>query len=332
MGRRQTNFEALRLICMWLVVETHIVQFLHPEVHTGPCLWPAFAINVGLVSVNCFVFISGFFRIRLSWKGVLRLWTQCSFFALLLGAVACLWFGAGWVKTLWHGIFSLTDDRLWFLPCYFALMLFSPILNKGIEGVEGKTALLSLVIDVYIGYMHQAEVLTDTGYHFVHFVALYCVGAWLSTCKAPSKGMCYFLWWLLLIVMETALRYLKFSFPYVAAVYSFRLNSPLVILSSILFFQWVRTWKWQSKWVCWASSSALAVYVVHFGPMATPLFWQPVRRCHEQGFGYLLLYAVGFYVGCILLDKIRILVCNPLVANLAPRLERISDQILKKKC
>lgn len=332
MAARQTNIEALRLLCMWFVMQMHIVQFLHPEVHTGPCVWPALGMNIGLITVNCFVFISGFFRIRLSWRGVLRLWTQCSFFALLMGTVACIWFGAEWGKMLWHGIFSLTDSRLWFLPCYFGLMLLAPILNKGMEGTEGKAALLSLAVDVYIGYLHQVEMVSDTGYHLVHFVALYCVGAWLSTRSRVGKGWHYLILWLLVISVETALRYLKFSFPYVAAVYSFRLNSPLIILSSVLFFQWARTWNFQSRWICWAAPSALAVYLVHFGPMCVYVFWQPVRRCHEQGFWCLLLFSICFFVGCILLDRIRIWVCRPLVEWLSARLEHVFSRFWAGKC
>lgn len=332
MATRQTNFEALRLICMWFVLQVHIVQYLHPEVHTGPCIWPALGMNIGLICVNCFVFISGFFRIRLSWKGVLRLWTQCSFFALLMGVVACVWFGAEWGRTLWRGIFSLTDGRLWFLPCYFCLMLLSPILNRGIEGSEGKAALLTLAVNVYVGYLHQVEMVTDTGYHLVHFLSLYCIGAWLSTRKVSGKGWQYFLLWLLVVCVETALRYFKFSFPYVAAVYSFRLNSPLILLSSVLFFQWVRTWTWQSRWVCWAAPSCLAVYIAHYGPMGNHIFWQPVRKFHEMGFWYLLLFAIGFYVGCILLDRIRIWVCQPLVERLSSRLEHLFRRFGAGKC
>ena len=38
-----------------------------------------------------------------------------------------------------------------------------------------------IVIDVYIGYMHQSSEVTVDGYHLIHFVTLYLIANCLKT-------------------------------------------------------------------------------------------------------------------------------------------------------
>ena len=76
-GVRQSKFELLRIICMVGVITGHALQSLY-ELHTAnfSVLNTAqiLLMNICIVAVNCFVMISGYFRIRQSWKGITGLW------------------------------------------------------------------------------------------------------------------------------------------------------------------------------------------------------------------------------------------------------------------
>ncbi len=64
---RESNFELLRILCMLGVIVNHALQSLY-ELHTTDF---SLANNVriiimdaAIVAVNCFIFISGYFRIK----------------------------------------------------------------------------------------------------------------------------------------------------------------------------------------------------------------------------------------------------------------------------
>lgn len=94
---RLSNMELLRIVCMFFVLVQH-ANFL--SIGT-PVQQDAAAEPVGtfirffvealcIVAVNVFVFISGWFGIRYSHKGVLRLFFQCVFFAVVSFCIAFL--------------------------------------------------------------------------------------------------------------------------------------------------------------------------------------------------------------------------------------------------
>ena len=64
-----------------------------------------------------------------------------------------------------------------FFTTYLALFLFSPLLDTGINYIDDssivKVSIFLLLVDVYMGYLHQSKYKTNDGYHLVHFVTLY---------------------------------------------------------------------------------------------------------------------------------------------------------------
>lgn len=68
---RQSNFELLRIVCMLFIVFYHLLFFFIAEVDDS-ILYRALYIPLH-IAVLCFVLISGYFNIKPSMKGVVKL-------------------------------------------------------------------------------------------------------------------------------------------------------------------------------------------------------------------------------------------------------------------
>ena len=84
---RESNIELLRNISMFLILVIHANFVALPKIeyaelmsNTAPSLVRFFIESVGIVAVNVFVFISGWFGIRTRTKGVLSFIYQILFF------------------------------------------------------------------------------------------------------------------------------------------------------------------------------------------------------------------------------------------------------------
>ncbi len=184
-----------------------------------------------------------------------------------------------------------------------------------------------ILVDVYIGYMHQAPEITQNGYHIVHFITLYFIGRYISSVKlinAKWGGV-----FLLIALLMTGLHAVKMLFPPIAIIYSMRYNSPAVMIASVVFFLWVCTWKIQSKIINWISGSVLSVYIIHSQPVVSEFFFGGLKQI-SQSLPSLLagLAIVGsmfcLYICCILLDRVRITLINP-------QADKVSA-LIKNKC
>lgn len=190
---RQSNFELLRILCMLGVLCSHILQSLYADLNTA-VNYPAhhlqvFLMSMSIIAVNCFVLISGYFRIKQSWKGFVNLFTQCAFYAITFSAIGLVLHEVSLMDALKRSVFALSESGMWFIVAYFGLYLIAPLLNAGYDNLPDskKTPMLlmMLILDVYLGYMHQSAEVSVSGYHVIHFIVLYYIGCYIS--EKPIK-------------------------------------------------------------------------------------------------------------------------------------------------
>lgn len=192
---RQSNFELLRILCMFGVLTNHVIQNCYPSLHSGNFTIQnelrILLMNVSIVAVNCFVMISGYFRIKQSVRSFLTLYFQLMFYCGILAIVGILLGHETFVMGCLKTIFPFTHGGMWFMTAYFALFLIAPILNAGYEALNKPHRCIMLgcliLVDMYIGYMHQCREVTQDGYHVIHFVAMYYVGMFLSDFRSYER-------------------------------------------------------------------------------------------------------------------------------------------------
>lgn len=338
---RQSNFELLRIICMFGVITGHALQSLY-DLHTVNFnvlnTVQIMLMNVCVVAVNCFIMISGYFRIKPSWKGITGLWMQLLFYAVV-SFLLCLWLKPeqSLILGIKRIIFPLSESGLWFIAAYVGLYFMAPLLNAALDHQSRqqklRTLVLLLIVDVYLGYMHQAEEITINGYHLIHFIVLYWLGNCLNEFRAKLVSEKWGGHFLLVMIINTILHAVKMVFPPIAIIYSMRYNSPMTLIASIIFFTWVMQWSFQSGIVNKVAKSVLAVYIC--SEMIPYVFYGALQQIQEnspKGLGLIAVFAyiVVFFMTFIFVDKIRILITTPAYVWVANKLNQIADHYLYK--
>lgn len=313
---RQSNFELLRILCMMGVLVGHVLITLYQEqIHSQD--WSlvnqarVLLLNACAVGVNGFVLISGYFGITLSLGRVMRYWGQCLWYAIL----GFLLVGGSWLSLL----FPVSESGLWFVICYFALMLISPLLNAGLSALADKELYKAvgalLFCDVYLGYVHQTPALSADGYDVFHLICIYCLGGLIARkqISLPHAG-----WWCIAcFLLMTVLHGIKMVWSPMAVIYSLHHNAPMLILASLLAFLWAKEQKMpQSRMVNWVAASVFAVYLIHCNPSFGPYFrgWLSLVKDYSESASitFLLLSGsvIGVFTASVLIDKVRMWVFN----------------------
>lgn len=336
---RQSNFELLRILSMAGVLLNHTLQNLW-NIHVPEITWDnecrIFLMNWAILAVNCFIMISGYFTIKLSWRGVVKYYLQCFFYMALFGIISAFTTHSFTPRDISNILFACSEGN-WFVRCYFALMLISPLLNaaaKVMSDNEIRIALvLILIVDTYLGYMHQSQFVAAEGYEVLHLATVYLIGHYIS--RLPIKRAPW--GWLLLgmLLLMTGLHMLKMRFFPISVIYSLHYNSPCLIVASTLMFLWARTWDIQSKAINWFAGGVFAIYLIHCNPYFSPYYWQLMKAVRDIGPWYatpLLITVASAACFCIfvLFDKLRAQIFKSLEIRIAEAINGRTESLFKR--
>lgn len=179
---RQSNIELLRLVAMLLILVIHADYMSlgfpsRADMVTGPAATTARVAfeALGIMAVNLFVLISGWFGIRWSLRSIGSFLFQVGYFYLgIIIVMLCI----GSIDT------GHTDDIFtvyWFVPKYIGLYLLAPLLNRFITSASRRTLTLT-VAGFYLlqtaGWAAEFRWLSY-GYATTSFIGLYLLAAWM---------------------------------------------------------------------------------------------------------------------------------------------------------
>lgn len=186
---RDTNFELLRIILMYIIIAHHLVvnsgirnlyNFQSSPFNTMFLeLWGMW----GKTAVNVFVLISGYFMCvsRLTWQRVLKLWLEIKFYRIII-YIGCLFMGYEFFsigrvfKIIFNNICNLNNS---FTASFLAFYLFIPFYNFVIDKMERKRllqliGLLLLMFTVSSTFFFNGYVFNYVGWYMtLYFIAAY---------------------------------------------------------------------------------------------------------------------------------------------------------------
>ncbi len=224
-GKRQANFELLRIVAMLMIISLHYLvkgwaatpfPFAAKENPVGVFAWLVEAFCI--VAVNCYVLISGYFCVESAWKPgrVVSLLFRVLFYSLLIPVILLLTgvVSAGDLDVYdWIG-FALPfgTEHYWFATAYLVMYLFAPFLSAGIQKMKKRE--LQILLALLLAFFSLEKTIvpvylaTDRyGYDFGWFLCLFVAAgyirlygiSWLEK-RSHAVGTyalsCYLIWML----------------------------------------------------------------------------------------------------------------------------------------
>lgn len=140
------------------------------------------------VAVNCYGLISGYIGLGSESKlsKIALLWLQVLFYTLVITACFAL-FGYQLDGNDWLGaFFPVVTSQYWYVTAYFGLLVFKPLLDKGLRFISDKQ-LGQLVVGIFLVFslvpaLFNNKVLEyslSKGFGMTWLIILYILGAYL---------------------------------------------------------------------------------------------------------------------------------------------------------
>ena len=343
-AHRQANFELLRILAMLGVLVSHVFNY---GLHIYPSDAPDFAVEtsttwgfvlwtllqliklVALVSVNCYVLITGYFmasRVEWRWKGIWRVWSTTWFYGMALYLLFVL---LGQDVFSWQGVLRnatpLLSNTYWFVTTYLALMLISPVLSYVSCRLSHRQYTIMLAIGFLCCFQFLLGRYTMYGQQILLFIYLYFIGGYIRKFYADRIGA----WWPLsvgfiamLVLMYACTLYKNMvrgddSFLIFGMEYH-GLVLPLSVLTFLLFRR-LRIPSRYSAAVCALAPLSFATYIIHTQPNVHIWLWTLLTDWLYNSPQWLLplycvLAAIVIFVCCVVIEGCRrFLVSNLLI-------------------
>lgn len=325
--KRDSNMELLRIISMLFILGMHanFLSIKAPYTITSANIANGFTRNfmeaICIVAVNVFVFISGWYGIKTSLKGLYKIVFQCIFIGCCILVAVCFYQQSFTSLTIDNIL--LRTDTLWFVYAYLGLYLLAPVLNTYISQTNKRDFGLLLIgfyiLQTYIAWYKGFVSWYSDGYSTLSFIGIYLLARYLrihpnSYTSLASKwhfaiyGICT----VAISVIATLATYI--NKPGISSS-MFSYLSPIVILSSVSLCLAFTSFKINSKLINWCAASCFSVYLTHCNPCVITYYTQYARHLYESEAGILYMFLIVIFITAtflisILLDQLRLFVWN----------------------
>lgn len=298
-GRRSSNFELLRILCICLIISFHYVRhntfYFFEEFKYNKIIYD-FVYMFGELAVNCFMLISGYFQIKskFKWRKVVLLIFEVNFYYILSKILLIILGNATWDTWLakeW--IFPVLRDEYWFVTVYIIIYIFSPFINRLCHALRRREycLLLILLLSVYciiptvlLGWTYGEADTEGFMYYnrLIWLLVVYLIGAYIrlyglnkfNDKKARTTILLITVLGLLFYIglIEILSSYLGFSDLY--AIYFWPPNSiVMIILSVSVFMIFCYANLKYNKFINMLASGTLGVYLLSDGELMSFIWW-----------------------------------------------------------
>lgn len=334
---RQSNIELLRILAMFMicVIHANMVSLQHPNtnellISPIPTITRYCIESLGIVGVNIFVFISGWFTINTRKKSV---------FAFIF-QILMLW-GGSFMLFCMIGLteFNLTNiseifafsSYDWFIKSYIVLLILAPVLNKYLEHSSEK--LQRLIIFYFFlftctyGWFGGAKRFFVSGYTPLFFIGLYLLSHYVRCCyhQNSTPRMIKFLvsmdkkydlaLFFTCAIINTFLGVIGLYFNKSNAyglVYAY--TNPFTIIGALYLLLYFSKLDIQSNvFINYFAKGSFAVYLLHSEKtVIRPLFTKSVCVLYNFSSGIfcivsIFIFLLFVYIVSVIIDRPRIL-------------------------
>ena len=335
---RESNIELLRNISMFMILVIHAnfvslpkIEYSELMTNTIPSVSRFFIESLGIVAVNVFVFISGWFGIKTRAKSVLS-FIYLILWYLLGGGMLFIILGEKSFSLEWLLVVLQLTPHDWFIKSYVVLMIIAPILNAYTRNTDEKTQryvmLAFMLFEAIYGWAAGGRRFFVDGYGPLHFIGLYITAQYIHnfTKDGPIPNWIKKLvqmpkWADMTIYMITVI--LNTVFVVAGSMYfgstqgirglAFAYSNPLVVVGALfllLFFTKVKMP--YVKLINVMGASSFAVYLFHSQSNIRGQFFNPQIQWMYDNFsglscmGLIFLFLCLIYIVSVVIDQARI--------------------------
>ena len=335
---RQSNIELLRIIAMFmiLVIHANMISLTRPvsmDFHNSPIptITRYFIESLGIVGVDIFVMISGWFLVKTRTKSFLSIGFQI---IMLWGGAYLVFLSAGKaelsVKNVMEVIMFTRWD--WFVKSYVILMIIAPVLNTFVknstERLQRNVLLGFFAFSSTYGWLGGANRFFVDGYGPLLFIGLYLLSHYVhciveSQCalgrikKLFSFNKIYdLLIFFICITMNTLIGIsgLYMGVNIYGKVYAY--TNPITIIAALyllLFFSKIEMKS--NRIVNVLAAGSFAVYLLHSQVDIRPFFNSGVQFLFASFNGVscillIFIFLVLVYIVSVMMDFPRLWIWN----------------------
>ena len=335
-GKRNIGLDCLRIISMIMIVFLHYlgkggllsIENTSNIYHTVYY----FIESMCIISVNCYVLISGYFLIKskFKWKKVLQLWLETLFYSIVIYAIiVVLGLKELDIKGIIKSLFPIITKEYWFINIYLVMYILSPFLNKLINTINKKEyqkLLLILIICFSIISILPAAYTLDSrrGYGIIWFICLYLIAGYIRIYDIPkklklNKNFYFLLLYLIFAIMVAAGMLLLDSVSDYLGKENLRekflqYNNIFVLMESIALFMYFKQLNIKSskliKLIEFIAPLTLAVYLIHEQSQLRTVLYNKILHteiCYHNPYGILIVIGsvLAIFIVCITIEFIR---------------------------
>jgi len=308
---RESNFELLRIFSMLYIVFYHfIVYAIKPGSPELDYLMNPIT-NILHVGVICFILISGYWGIKFSLKGFVKLFLQCSFYSILIYLVFSTinpeqYSSEGLIQ-------SILPFQWWFIQIYLCFYLLTPVINIPLKTSSRQKKMIYIIILGIVSYLFGQFIpgLSD-GKNCINFIFIYYIGDYLRTCMKLKPKRILFYYIILNVVFFSCTMLLRNQIPAGGFLYNFIFpyNSIGLIFNATLLFMLFSSLTIKSKIINWVAASILPVYMIHENHFLSRYLYEEIASIKGAMadpwllIPTLILLAIIVISVCVLIDKV----------------------------
>ena len=291
---RQSNFELMRIISMFMIVLWHVIfhtnMFYNTSGTTGYII--EFIYLIIIVHVNSYVLVTGYFQYnkKIKPKKIWGLIGSVWFYNILFTFIAMAFKLQKINKVEFLENTSILNiNSYWFINYYIILYVLSPFLNKMIFSLK-QSEHRRLILILYVAFsiiptITKQRTLENTGLSIISFIFLYLLGAYFGKYKIKDSyhfkrnsniknGTIFFSLFLLFgiigfVFYRFGLDLIKSDniilndFGQTITMSATTFSAPIIILESVFYFLFFETISIQSNFIGKISKFMFGVYLVH---------------------------------------------------------------------
>lgn len=341
---RDSNFELMRIISMFMIVLWHII--IHGKLiymtEEATNLIYNLLLCLFVVHVNSFVLVTGYFQStsKFSLKKFLKLFFLIWFYRVVI-VVLLTSFNLITISNteIITELLPVGSGNYWFVNCYLVLYLLSPFLNKLVNSLNQseyrKLLIVSFILFSVISFITNNVTVNNNGSNIIHFCFMYLLGAYFKKYKikdnyhfrnySREKRQIIFLSGFIIcaifnfVIIIFAKGLSTYTNSVVKLISSYIVNSqynystPLDIIQTICYFLFFETLTIKNNFINKVSSIVLGVYLIHDNGYVGKILYKflGIDNGNIQGSKsliYMITCGVLIFVVCLLIEYIRSLI------------------------